>query len=359
MAAEVFVIAEAGVNHNGDIELARALIDAAADSGADAVKFQTFQADELVSHDAPKAAYQQRTTDRRESQHAMIRRLELDGSQHEALIAHASIRGIRFLSTPFDRPSLQLLTTRLGLDLVKVGSGELTNAPFLIDVARAAERLIVSTGMGNLSEVESALAALAYGFTAPHRRMPGANDLAVAYGAEAGQMALRSRVTLLHCTTEYPAAFEDVNLGAISTLSTAFGLPVGYSDHTLGTHIPVAAVAAGACVIEKHLTLDRTLPGPDHAASLEPDELAQMVIQIRQTQQAIGDGIKRPSEAEWRNRAVARKSLVAARPIALGELFTVDNLTCKRPGTGIAPDRFWSYLGRASDHDYDTDELIR
>lgn len=359
MGGEVFVIAEAGVNHNGDLALARALIDAASDAGADAVKFQTFRADELVSHDAPKAAYQQRTTDASESQHAMIRRLELDAADHDSLLAHATSCGIRFLSTPFDRSSLRMLTERFGLSLIKVGSGELTNTPFLVDVARAAERLIVSTGMGNLAEVEAALGALAFGFTCSTGRVPGADELAVAYGSDAGQAALRSRVTLLHCTTEYPAAFEDVNLRAMSTLSRAFGLPVGYSDHTLGTHIAIAAVAAGATVIEKHLTLDRALPGPDHEASLEPDELTRMVAQIRETQQAMGDGIKRPMPAEWRNREVARKSLVAAQPIARGDRFTEANLTWKRPGTGVAPDRYWSYLGRPSDRDYEIDELIR
>lgn len=359
MGAEVFVIAEAGVNHNGDIELARALIDAASEAGADAVKFQSFRADEFVSQGAPKAAYQQRTTDSSESQHTMIRRLELDESQHETLIAHASSCGICFLSTPFDRPSLRMLTERFNLSLIKIGSGELTNTPFLVDAARTVDRLIVSTGMGSLAEVETALGALAYGFTTPSGQIPGPYDLAGAFSSEAGQVALRSRVTLLQCTTDYPAAFEDVNLRAISTLSRAFSLPIGYSDHTLGTHIAVAAVAAGACVIEKHLTLDRALPGPDHEASLEPDELAQMVVQIRETQRALGDGIKRPSEAEWRNRDVARKSLVAARPIAPGEPFSEENLACKRPGTGIAPDRFWSYLGRPSDRYYETDELIR
>lgn len=358
MGAEVLVIAEAGVNHNGDLGIARSLIDAASDAGADAVKFQTFRADELVSKSAPKAAYQQRTTDADESQHAMIRRLELDEGAHEQLIAHASSRHIRFLSTPFDRPSLSMLTERFGLTLIKVGSGELTNLPFLVDVARAADRLIVSTGMGSLAEVESALGALAYGFTTSRGQHPGPHDLAAAYSSGVGQDEIRARITLLHCTTEYPAAFEDVNLKAMSTLSSAFGVPVGYSDHTPGTHIAVAAVALGACLIEKHLTLDRTLPGPDHEASLEPDELAQMVDQIRATQRAIGDGIKRPSGAEWRNRAVARKSLIAARPISSGERFSEENLACKRPGTGIAPERFWSYLGRPSDRDYDTDELI-
>ena len=359
MSEQLFVIAEAGVNHNGDPGIGRELIDAADDAGADAVKFQTFRADELVSRDAPKAAYQQRTTGTEESHYEMIRRLELSEEDHRDLIAHAAARDIAFLSTPFDLSSLRLLTETFGLGLLKIGSGELTNLPFLLAAARASERLIVSTGMGSMAEVEQALGAIAYGFTVPGDVLPGPMDLAWAFADESGQGALRDRVTLLHCTTEYPAAFDDVNLRAIETLAQAFGLPVGYSDHTPGIHMAVAAVACGARVIEKHVTLDKTLPGPDHEASLEPDEFRQLVRHLRETDRARGDGVKRPTAAEWRNREVARKSLVAACPIVAGEPFTPQNLARKRPGTGRSPARYWDYLGQRADRDYATDELIR
>jgi N-acetylneuraminate synthase len=358
MSGPVFVIAEAGVNHNGDLDIGRGLIDAAADAGADAVKFQTFRADELVSRDAPKAAYQQRTTGTEESQHEMIRRLELSEVDHRALIGHAATRGIAFLSTPFDFSSLRLLTETFGLGLIKIGSGELTNLPLLLAAARASERLIVSTGMGSTAEVEQALGVVAYGFTSPGDGPPGPGEFGRAFASDKGQAALRERITLLHCTTEYPAAFDDVNLRAIATMSRAFGLPVGYSDHTPGIHIAVAAVACGARMIEKHVTLDRGLPGPDHAASLEPEELHQLVQHIRDVERARGDGVKRPTPAEWRNREVARKSLVAARPITKGEPFTSDNIACKRPGTGQAPSRYWEYLGQPANRDYATDELL-
>ena len=359
MHASVFVIAEAGVNHNGDVSLGRGLIDAAVDAGADAVKFQTFRADELVSVHAPKAAYQERTTGTEKSHHAMIRELELSEAAHRELIAHAAKRGVRFLSTPFDLSSLYLLTGTFGLELLKIGSGELTNAPFLVAVARTAQRLIVSTGMGSTGEVEQALGALAYGFTAPPDAAPLPGDLGRAFASDAGQAALGERVTLLHCTTEYPAAFRDVNLRAMGTLAQSFGLPVGYSDHTPGIHVAVAAVACGARIIEKHLTLDRNLPGPDHEASLDPHEFSELVEHIRDMELALGDGIKRPTDAEWRNRDIARKSLVAARSIAAQEPFTVENLVCKRPGTGQPPGRYWEYLGQPADRDYATDELIR
>lgn len=359
MTEPVFIIAEAGVNHNGDLELGRQLIDAAEEAGADAVKFQTFLADDLVSVDTPKAAYQQRTTDASESHHAMIRSLELTEGMHEALIDHASKRGIRFMSTPFDTKSLQMLTQRFGLELIKIGSGELTNLPFLVEAARLSRFLILSTGMGTLGEVEQALAAIAFGLTNPVDSPPSGDDLTRAFGSDEGLAALRERVTVLHCTTQYPAPLEGVNLHAMTTLAAAFGLAVGYSDHTVGTHIPVAAVACGASVIEKHLTLDRGLPGPDHTASLEPSDFRSMVSQIRDIEQVLGDGVKRPVPSEWPNRAVARKSLVAARAISAGEAFSPENLTCKRPGTGKPPRDFWAALGERATRDYAEDELVQ
>jgi len=354
----VFVIAEAGVNHNGSLDLARDLIEAAAQAGADAVKFQTFKASEIVSRHAPKAAYQQRNTDQGESQLEMIRKLELSVEDHRVLIAHARQSGIDFLSTPFEVHSLAQLVDELGLRTIKIPSGEITNAPFLVQIAGTGCRMILSTGMSTLGEVESALAMLAYGGLSPVGQPPGVAAFEAAYMSVSGQALLRERVVLLHCTTEYPAPVAEVNLKAMDVMAQAFGLPVGYSDHTEDIHIAVAAVARGARVIEKHFTLDRNLPGPDHKASLEPGELRAMIRAIRDVEAALGDGIKRPSAAELKNRAVVRKSLVAARPIAAGELYSEENLTCKRPGTGVSPTAYWNRLGTAATRDYAADELI-
>lgn len=349
-----FIIAEAGVNHNGSLELAKQLIDAAADAGADAVKFQTFRAEQLVARHAPKAEYQTRTTDAKESQFEMIRKLELTDTDHEVLIAHARARRIEFLSTPFDAASLTLLTQRFGLTTIKVSSGDITNAPFLMDVARVAQRIILSTGMSTLAEVEAALGVLAFGFIEPNA-VPQRNSFEEAYSSDAGQSVLRDRVALLHCTTEYPAPFLEVNLRAMDTMSTAFGLPTGYSDHTQGIHISVAAVARGATVIEKHFTLDRSLPGPDHKASLEPSELHAMVSAIRDVEQALGDGIKRPTVTESKNRSIARKSLVIERAVVAGEKLA---LACKRPGTGLSPFEYWRMVNRVATRNYAADEIL-
>lgn len=349
-----FIIAEAGVNHNGSMDLARQLIDAAADAGADAVKFQTFRAENLVTRHAPKARYQQETTSTSESQFEMIRKLELTEDDHEVLIAHAKEKKIEFLSTPFDKASLLLLTQRFGLTTIKISSGDLTNAPFLLDVAREAQRVILSTGMSTLAEVEAALGVLAFGLTEP-KAVPGRDSFTEAYASDAGQQALRDRVVLLHCTTEYPAPVGEVNLRAMETMSAAFGLAVGYSDHTQGIHIPVAAVARGAMCIEKHFTLDRKLPGPDHKASLEPDELRAMVSAIRDVEQALGDGVKQPTESELKNRPIARKSLVTAQDITAGEKL---KLACKRPGTGLSPFRYWEMADRVASRNYVADEIL-
>ena len=352
-----FIIAEAGVNHNGDRNLAQKLIDIAADAGADAVKFQTFQADRVVSRHAAKAAYQTQTTDRTESQLEMIRKLELSVSDHEFLISHARSRGIQFLSTPFDVPSLHLLTEDFGLKTIKIPSGEITNAPLLLEIARSAEKIILSTGMSTLAEVEAALGVLAFGFTTD-KAIPKRGDFEQAFASDQGQQQLRDRVTILHCTTEYPAPFAEVNLRAMDTLAAAFGLPVGYSDHTPGIHVSLAAVARGARIIEKHFTSDRSLPGPDHQASLEPQELNQLVQQIREIEQALGDGVKRPTASEWKNRDVARKSLVAAKAIEAGEVFTEENITCKRPGIGLSPFSYWQTIGKVAARSYDIDETL-
>ena len=360
MTAEpgTFFIAEAGVNHNGDIALARQLIDIAAAAGANAVKFQTFRADQVVSRSAPKAEYQTRTTDGAESQLEMIRGLELSEADHAQLIDHARARDIEFLSTPFDMGSLRLLTERFKLDTVKIPSGEITNAPFILAIARCARRIILSTGMSTLGEVEAALGVLAFGFSASPDTVPTAGSFARAFALESARRELRERVTILHCTTEYPAPFAEVNLRAMDTMAAAFGLPVGYSDHTSGIHISLAAVARGARVIEKHFTTDRTLPGPDHRASIEPEALGELVRQIREIEVAVGDGFKRPGESEWKNRDVARRSLVASRAITAGEPFTEHNVTCKRPGTGVTAAAWFATIGKRAPRDFDPDELI-
>lgn len=352
------VIAEAGVNHNGSLKRALELVDAAAAAGADIVKFQTFRAERLASRLAPKANYQKRETGTTESQLDMLRGLELDEDQHRALIRRCAEKGIEFLSTPFDHESLDLLVRTFDLPRLKLGSGDLTNAPLLLAIASSAKPLILSTGMASLSEVEEALGVLAFGYVNDPEAYPSIRAFRAAYESDAGQHALRNYVALLHCTTEYPTPACDVNLCAMETLRQSFGLKVGYSDHTQGTAISLAAVARGATIVEKHFTLDRNLPGPDHKSSLEPMELAAMVADIRQIEIALGDGVKRPAKSERANRIVARKSLVAARPIQAGESFSAENIDIKRPGGGISPIRYWEFLGRLSPRAYAEDELI-
>ena len=358
MTGKVFVIAEAGVNHNGSLDLAMKLVDIAADAGADAVKFQTFRADSIVSKTAPKAAYQVRNSGAAESQYQMIRALELDRGAHAALVRRATERGIEFMSTPFDLGSLDFLAGELGLARIKISSGDVSNAPLLLAAARTNKRVILSTGMSTLGDIEAALGVLAFGYLGTAGQ-PSRDGFRAAYGSDAGRERLRDCVTLLHCTTEYPAPFEDVNLLAIRAMAGAFGLPVGYSDHTVGTAVPIAAVVAGACVIEKHFTSDRTLPGPDHRASIEPEELVEMVQSIRRVELAIGSAVKEPAPSELQNRHVARRSLVAACDIRAGELFTTSNLAVKRPGGGISPMHYWDMLGKRAPQDFAADEWIR
>jgi N,N'-diacetyllegionaminate synthase len=327
------VIAEAGVNHNGDLQLAKKLVDAAAAAGADVVKFQTFQANQLATERAEQAAYHQQALGQSQSQLTMLQQLELKPEQHGQLIEHCQQQGIEFLSTAFDPPSIELLAS-LQLKRWKIPSGEITNLTYLRQIGAQGQPVIISTGMANLGEIEAALVVL----------------------EQAGTP--RSQITVLHCTTEYPAPPEEVNLRAMQTIAQAFGVAVGYSDHTAGITVPIAAVAMGATVIEKHLTLDRNLPGPDHRASLEPDDFAAMVRGIRTIDQALGDGIKRPTASEQANLPVVRKSLVAARPIRAGELFSEANLTAKRPGTGISPMQWDAWIGRPATRDFAADELI-
>jgi len=329
----VLIIAEAGVNHNGDIELAKRLIDVAADAGADLVKFQTFSAERLATQSAPKADYQNQTTDQAESQFAMLNQLELSSEMHRVLITHCQQRNIGFFSTGFDIQSLDYLAS-LSAERFKIPSGEITNLPYLRHVGGFGKPVILSTGMANLGEIETALDVLETAGTP------------------------RTQITVLHCNTEYPTPMKDVNLRAMCSIRDAFGVAVGYSDHTAGTEVPIAAVALGATVIEKHLTLDRNLPGPDHKASLEPNEFAAMVRSIRNIEQAAGDGIKRPSPSETKNKAIARKSLVAAKPIRAGDQFTAENVIAKRPGTGISPMRWDEVIGQVAARDFVADELI-
>lgn len=353
-----YIIAEAGVNHNGSLDMAKQLIDVASDARADAVKFQTFRTERLVSRSAPKAEYQTKTTDAAESQFEMIKKLELSEADHKVLIQHCLKRGIEFLSTPFDFESIDLLAHMLNLSRLKLPSGEITNAPLLLYAAKTGKPIILSTGMSTLGEIEIALGVLAFGYTGSDET-PTLPAFEKAYGSAMGCKALQDKVTLLHCTTEYPAPFAEINLRAMATLQQAFGLPVGYSDHTPGIAIPVAAVALGAVIIEKHLTLDRNLPGPDHKASLEPDELKQMVRSIREVELALGYSVKQPAVSELKNRPVARKSLVANRDIREGESFTQENLTVKRPGDGINPIHYWEWLGKIADRDYRQDDKVQ
>lgn len=327
------IIAEAGVNHNGDIGLAKQLIAEAAKAGADFVKFQTFVTGSIISAQAPKAEYQKGSTDPLESQYDMVRKLELSRADHETLIEECAKHGIAFFSTAFDADSFDLLV-ELGISMVKIPSGELTNLPFLRHACRLRMPVLLSTGMASLGDIEAAIEAIEAAGTP------------------------RSMITVLHCTTEYPAPMEDVNLLAMANMGKAFGVQVGYSDHTPGIEVAIAAVALGAKVIEKHFTLDRYLPGPDHLASLEPTEFAAMVASIRNIERAMGDGIKRPSPSESKNRAIARKSLVARVAIAAGETFGAHNVAAKRPGTGLSPMHWDDVCGRVARRAFAADELI-
>lgn len=356
MPERVLVIAEAGVNHNGSRDLALRLVDAAADAGADIVKFQTFKAKELVTAEAPRAAYQARNTGDGGSQLEMLRRLELSVEDHQALVDRCKERGIAFMSTAFDVASLQFLAT-LDMPAIKVPSGDVTAAPLLLEAARLRRPIIMSTGMCTLGDVERALGVIAFGLL--YNETPGSEaDCAEAYASETGRAALERTVTLLHCSTEYPAPPASVNLRAMETLSQAFGLRVGYSDHTEGVDVSVAAVALGAVVIEKHFTLDRALPGPDHAASLEPDEVRQLVTGVRRVEAALGSSLKAPSAQELATARVARRSVVAARAIRCGETLSLDMLNVKRPGTGVSPFQIWDLVGRKALRDFALDELV-
>ena len=353
-----FIIAEAGVNHNGSMDLARSLVDAAVAAKADAVKFQSFIATSIVTANAKKADYQIVQTGGQESQLEMLQRLELSQSQQHELFKYCRTRDIAFLSTPFDIQSLKFLVDDIGLSLIKVGSGELTNAPFLLEVARSAKQIILSTGMSTIDEIELALGVIAFGLSSEKTLKPTTNACSKALESDAGKKAINQCVTLLHCTTDYPTAPLDVNLQAMRTLREKFNCRVGLSDHSVGTHISVGAVAMGATVIEKHLTTSRNLEGPDHKASLEPQEFKILVENIRDIEKALGSSEKNPTATEIKNRQVARRSIVASRRIKSGETFTTENIVVKRPGTGQSPFKYWDLLGTKSQRDIAENELI-
>ncbi len=331
---KVFIIAEAGVNHNGSLDLAKQLIDVAVDSGADAVKFQTFKAKNLVSKNAEKADYQKKTTNESESQFDMLKRLELDVEIHKKLITYCQEKNIMFLSTPFDHDSIDMLSC-LGLEIFKIPSGEITNLPYLRHIGALNKQVILSTGMSNLKEVRDALTILINTGTS------------------------KNNITILHANTMYPTPIEDVNLNAMLTIKKEFDVAVGYSDHTLGVEVSIAAVAMGASVIEKHITLDRTMDGPDHEASLEPNEFGILVSSIRNIQKALGSCEKKPSPSESVNMISSRKSIIANQTIKKGDILTEDNISTKRPGIGISPMKWDNVIGLISDKNYQVDDLIR
>jgi|ETNmetMinimDraft_26_1059896.scaffolds.fasta_scaffold69732_1 N,N'-diacetyllegionaminate synthase len=333
MTDRVLIIAEAGVNHNGSIQLAKKLIDKAVFSGADAVKFQTFKAKNVLSKNAPKADYQKQTTNLRESQFDMIKRLELDERAHQELIAYCKKANIMFLSTPFDLDSVDLLN-ELGLQIFKIPSGEITNLPYLRRIGSLCKEVILSTGMSDLKEIGEAIKILTNAGT------------------------LKENITVLHANTMYPTPMEDVNLRAILTIQNKFDVAVGYSDHTLGIEVDIAAVAMGATVIEKHFTIDKTMDGPDHKSSIDPEELKAMVSSIRNIEKALGSSVKKPSKSEKPNISMARKSIVAKKSIKKGELFTEKNITIKRPGIGISPMKWDTILGKVAERDYQIDDLL-
>ena len=329
----VFIIAEAGVNHNGSVDLAKQLIDVASDSGANAVKFQTFKAENLVVKNTQKAEYQKQTTNASESQFNMIKRLELDVETHKELIAYCQEKNIIFLSTPFDHDSINLLND-LNLQIFKIPSGEITNLPYLRHIGKLNKEVILSTGMSSLQEVEDALTVL------------------ISAGTK------KNNITVLHANTMYPTPMGDVNLNAMLTIQKELGVAVGYSDHTLGVEVDIAAVAMGASIIEKHFTLDKTMDGPDHKASLEPEELKSMVASIRNIEKAMGNSEKKPSPSESINIEVVRKSIVASQDIEKGEVLTERNIAVKRPGGGISPMKWDSVIGSVAVKSYNSDDFI-
>lgn len=357
--SNVLIIAEAGVNHNGDEALARELIDIAAESGADYVKFQTFKSDDLVTDRAEKANYQVKNDTLTNSQADMLKKLELDQDCFARLLEYSKTKDIKFMSTAFDLSSTNFLVNQLGQDILKIPSGEIVNAPYLLGHAVYKKKMIVSTGMATLAEIENALGVLAFGLLNKANKVPSQEAFVSAYTSEEGQMQLKANVSLLHCTTEYPAPFEDINLRCIQTLASSFGLQTGFSDHSDGISVPIASVALGASIIEKHFTIDKSLEGPDHKASINPDELKSMVFGIRNIEKALGNGLKIPALSETKNKKNIRQSIVAIKSIKAGERFTEENIGTRRPGSGINPFLFWDILGDKAKYDFKRfDEIL-
>jgi|TARA_A100001015_G_C14975027_1_gene706856 N-acetylneuraminate synthase len=349
---KTLIIAEAGVNHNGDEALARELIKVASNAGADAVKFQTFKAESLATNRAPKANYQKKNDEKIGSQVEMLRKLELDHDCFFRLSEFCKKNNIQFMSTAFDLSSADFLVEKINQDILKIPSGEIINEPYLLGHARFKKKIILSTGMATLAEIESALGVIAFGLQDIKGKVPGRDSFLSAYTSLEGQKLLKRHVSLLHCTTEYPTSYKDVNLKCITTLASSFGLPIGFSDHTDGILAPIAAVALGASIVEKHFTLDKKLQGPDHSASLEPGDLESMVSSIRHIEMALGSGIKMPTSTELLNRVPVRQSIVAIKDIEAGEYFSEKNIGTRRPGSGMHPALFWDVIGKKARCDF-------
>jgi N-acetylneuraminate synthase len=354
---KTYIIAEAGVNHNASEELALEMITRAKEIGADAIKFQLFQAENLVTEHAEQAQYQKKAYTEAKTQFQMLKELELPHVAFERLQTHAKKEQIDFIITPFDLASLHFITQNLHLDIIKIGSGDVTNGPLLLETARSNKNIILSTGMSTLTDIEMALKVIAFGLLTPQQN-PSLKAFDAAYSDNRAQEMLISHVALLHCTSEYPAPVEESNLKAMDTLRAAFGLQVGFSDHTPGIEISLAAVARGATIIEKHFTLDKKLPGPDHGASLDYLEFKTMISHIRNIEKALGNGRKQPSVSEMKNINIVRRSIVANQKITTGEQFTIKNLAFKRPQLGLSPMDYWELLGTISQKDYAKDEVI-
>ena len=353
----VYVIAEAGVNHNGSLDLAYELIDKASKIGANAIKFQTFITENVLTMNTQKASYQSKLTDVNETQWEMIKKLELNFSDFEKLHKYSQKKEIEFLSTPFDIKSLNFLTKKLRLRTIKIPSGEITNLPFILEIAKYANNIILSTGMCNLSDIELALATIAFGLIGEDKEK-NIKNFYNAYYSDKGQNLIKQRVKILHCTSEYPAPYNEINLNAIKTLKNTFNTEVGYSDHTQGIHIPLAAVTLGAEIIEKHFTIDKNLPGPDHKSSIEIEEFSLLIKNIKELKLSLGTGVKLPTVAEIKNRNIIRKFIVANKDIKKGETFTENNLTIKRSQLGLEPKFFWEIIGKKADKNYLKDDLI-
>ena len=354
---ETFLIAEVGVNHDGELNKALELIDIASEAGADAVKFQTFISEDLSSKHAKKAAYQLSNTNNNESQLDVLKKLELSNGDYESIVNRCWKKNIQFMSTAFDNKSLKFLTQQLKVKILKIPSGEITNAPFLLEHAKTGLDIILSSGMSSMKEVETALAYICFGYLNPNK-VVNYEDVFDCYHSKEGKAILNDRVVILHCTSQYPAPLKDINLNALKTLKKEFGLKIGYSDHSLGYLVSSNAISLGAKVIEKHITLDKSLPGPDHSASLSPHEFEEFVKVMRETELFLGDGKKTITDSEKETKDVARKSIVASHLIKKGEIFTKENLTIKRPGTGISPTEIWNLYGEESPKEFNKDEII-